>query len=80
MYISGAIKFGDEITRETCEKLLKSLSKCDLPFQCAHGRPTLTIVANLDEMNIVEQVRPLVGWSCVCLFAHKFIDQVMPDV
>lgn len=45
----GAIKFGDDLNHEECEKLLKRLSKCDLPFQCAHGRPTLFPLMHLTD-------------------------------
>ncbi len=34
----GAIKFGDSLSVIECEELIKSLSRCDLPFQYAHGR------------------------------------------
>lgn len=34
----GAIKFGDSLTLDECRALILSLSKCKLPFQCAHGR------------------------------------------
>ncbi|XP_064599786.1 uncharacterized protein LOC135466298 isoform X2 [Liolophura sinensis] len=44
----GAIKFGDSLTLEECEDLLKSLSLCDLPFQCAHGRPSVMPLLNFD--------------------------------
>ncbi|XP_022909153.2 DNA mismatch repair protein Mlh3-like isoform X2 [Onthophagus taurus] len=37
----GAIKFGRQLTQVESEKYMKMLSKCQLPFQCAHGRPTL---------------------------------------
>ncbi|CAH1117325.1 unnamed protein product [Phaedon cochleariae] len=47
----GAIKFGDSLSKERCRKLLVQLSSCDLPFQCAHGRPTIAplIVLELNE-------------------------------
>ncbi|KAF2882431.1 hypothetical protein ILUMI_23750 [Ignelater luminosus] len=52
----GAIKFGDRLTSKKCEELIKELSKCKLPFQCAHGRPTL--VPLIDFSNISsKQVR-----------------------
>ncbi|XP_039249039.2 uncharacterized protein LOC120326763 [Styela clava] len=38
----GAIRFGDRLSLSQGEELLKFLSACQLPFQCAHGRPTLT--------------------------------------
>ncbi|XP_019858092.1 PREDICTED: DNA mismatch repair protein Mlh3-like [Amphimedon queenslandica] len=43
----GAIKFGDSLTVEQCSELIASLSKCKLPFQCAHGRPSLMPIVNL---------------------------------
>ena len=35
---SGAVKFGDVLSVDECNQLIESLSHCDLPFQCAHGR------------------------------------------
>lgn len=49
LYNVGAIKFGDPLSKFACEKLLEKLSHCDLPFQCAHGRPTLTPLLYLKE-------------------------------
>jgi hypothetical protein len=43
----GAIMFGDTLSREQCQKLLFSLRQCALPFQCAHGRPTLVPLVRL---------------------------------
>ncbi|XP_026158696.1 DNA mismatch repair protein Mlh3 isoform X2 [Mastacembelus armatus] len=37
----GAIKFNDSLSREECCSLVASLSSCKLPFQCAHGRPSI---------------------------------------
>ena len=39
---AGAIKFGDSLTVQQCSELIASLSKCKLPFQCAHGRSVKT--------------------------------------
>ncbi|XP_067939925.1 DNA mismatch repair protein Mlh3-like [Watersipora subatra] len=36
----GAIKFGDELNQTQCSALISCLSRCKLPFQCAHGRPS----------------------------------------
>ena len=44
----GAIKFGDPLTLEECVSLIQSLSKCRLPFQCAHGRPSLVPLLDLN--------------------------------
>ncbi|KAJ3648441.1 hypothetical protein Zmor_020245 [Zophobas morio] len=45
----GAIKFGDLLSRNECIMHLKKLTGCNLPFQCAHGRPTLTPLINLNK-------------------------------
>lgn len=36
-----AIKFGDLLSEASSQQLLSRLSDCQLPFQCAHGRPTI---------------------------------------
>ncbi|KAL5007944.1 hypothetical protein ScPMuIL_013525 [Solemya velum] len=46
----GAIKFGDPLTLGECESLLKSLSQCKLPFQCAHGRPSVCPLLNMVQL------------------------------
>ncbi|KAK5050818.1 hypothetical protein LTR84_003377 [Exophiala bonariae] len=42
-----AIMFNDILDIEECQGLVRQLSKCDLPFQCAHGRPTLTVLTKM---------------------------------
>ena len=42
-----AIKFGDSLDLDACQRLLDGLARCDLPFQCAHGRPTIAPVVQL---------------------------------
>ena len=44
----GAIRFGDELTVRECAALLRSLARCRLPFQCAHGRPSIVPLLTLD--------------------------------
>ena len=46
----GAIKFGDSLTLRECEALIRDLSRCDLPFQCAHGRPSVMPVLQLEQL------------------------------
>eukprot|EP00004_Rigifila_ramosa_P025505 TRINITY_DN7639_c0_g1_i2.p1 TRINITY_DN7639_c0_g1~~TRINITY_DN7639_c0_g1_i2.p1 ORF type:complete len:462 (+),score=60.61 TRINITY_DN7639_c0_g1_i2:544-1929(+) len=41
----GAIKFGDELSYADCQQLLVQLSRCDFPFECAHGRPSVCPLA-----------------------------------
>jgi DNA mismatch repair ATPase MutL len=37
----SAIMFGDALEIEECQELIENLEKCDFPFQCAHGRPSI---------------------------------------
>nr|XP_022334016.1 uncharacterized protein LOC111130995 [Crassostrea virginica]XP_022334017.1 uncharacterized protein LOC111130995 [Crassostrea virginica] len=46
----GAIKFGDPLTTDDCKDLVQSLSRCDLPFQCAHGRPSIMPLISTDKL------------------------------
>ena len=48
--ILGAIKFGDNLSHRECEALIRDLSRCDLPFQCAHGRPSVMPVLQLEQL------------------------------
>ncbi|XP_061092708.1 DNA mismatch repair protein Mlh3 isoform X2 [Conger conger] len=43
----GAIKFNHSLSVEECCSLVGSLSTCQLPFQCAHGRPSMVPLADL---------------------------------
>ncbi|KAL0135569.1 hypothetical protein V8B55DRAFT_1548463 [Mucor lusitanicus] len=36
----SAIMFNDELTVDQCSHIVKRLSLCTFPFQCAHGRPS----------------------------------------
>ncbi|XP_057376522.1 DNA mismatch repair protein Mlh3-like isoform X2 [Daphnia carinata] len=47
----GAIKFGDELSLLQCTQLVRALGQCDVPFQCAHGRPLLAPLLELGELN-----------------------------
>lgn len=37
----SAIMFNDVLSVEEAKRLIMLLAKCDLPFQCAHGRPSM---------------------------------------
>ncbi|KAM4542395.1 DNA mismatch repair protein Mlh3 [Odontesthes bonariensis] len=43
----GAIKFNDPLSRDECCSLVASLSSCQLPFQCAHGRPSIAPLVDI---------------------------------
>ena len=47
-----AIMFGDALSQERCEELIRDLSKCELCFVCAHGRPS--VVPLLDMRTLPE--------------------------
>eukprot|EP00112_Aurelia_sp_Birch-Aquarium-sp1_P019057 Seg4643.3 transcript_id=Seg4643.3/GoldUCD/mRNA.D3Y31 product="DNA mismatch repair protein Mlh3" protein_id=Seg4643.3/GoldUCD/D3Y31 len=49
----GAIRFGDALTLAECKSIIGSLAHCKLPFQCAHGRPS---IAPLLDLNSTEQL------------------------
>jgi DNA mismatch repair ATPase MutL len=36
-----AVRFGDELTREQCISIVQALADCEMPFSCAHGRPSI---------------------------------------
>jgi DNA mismatch repair protein MLH3 len=54
----GAIMFGDSLTLQQCRDLLSLLCRTHLPFQCAHGRPSVLPLAILQN----ECLRP--EWGC----------------
>lgn len=45
----SAVKFGDSLTQNEMEVLVTKLFSCQSPFQCAHGRPTMIPIMNLNE-------------------------------
>jgi len=48
----GAVKFGDSLSREKCRELLNQLSQCQLPFQCAHGRPSIAPIVSINQLRL----------------------------
>ena len=59
----SAVMFGDYLDNSICEALLRDLALCDLPFQCAHGRPSSVVLA----MNLCE----ILAHSCRARAARK---------
>lgn len=43
----SAVMFGDELLKDEMGFLVRNLSQCVLPFQCAHGRPTVAPIAEM---------------------------------
>uniref|UniRef100_A0A8B9P4Z9 MutL homolog 3 n=1 Tax=Apteryx owenii TaxID=8824 RepID=A0A8B9P4Z9_APTOW len=54
----GAIKFNDSLTSEESCQLIEALSSCQLPFQCAHGRPSMMPLADTDHLQQEKQPKP----------------------
>jgi len=48
----GAVKFGDRLSFDRCVQLLEDLGKCKLPFQCAHGRPSLAPIVDKRQLGV----------------------------
>ncbi|KAF2273216.1 uncharacterized protein EI97DRAFT_461289 [Westerdykella ornata] len=51
----SAIMFNDELSKEQCQELVLSLSKCVFPFACAHGRPSMVPLVALDSQDNVSE-------------------------
>ncbi|XP_071078170.1 DNA mismatch repair protein Mlh3 isoform X3 [Desmodus rotundus] len=54
----GAIKFNDGLSLEESYRLIEALSRCQLPFQCAHGRPSMLPLADMDHLEQEKQIKP----------------------
>ncbi|NWR71292.1 MLH3 protein, partial [Centropus unirufus] len=54
----GAIKFNEHLTSEESCRLIEALSSCQLPFQCAHGRPSMMPLADTDHLQQEKQPKP----------------------
>jgi DNA mismatch repair protein MLH3 len=46
----GAIMFGDVLSQRECEHLLDGVRRCRLPFNCAHGRPSVLPLVDLNDL------------------------------
>nr|XP_012597622.1 DNA mismatch repair protein Mlh3 isoform X3 [Microcebus murinus] len=57
----GAIKFNDGLSLEESCRLIEALSWCQLPFQCAHGRPSMLPLADIDHLEQEKQIKPNLG-------------------
>uniref|UniRef100_A0A8C4N9D4 MutL homolog 3 n=1 Tax=Eptatretus burgeri TaxID=7764 RepID=A0A8C4N9D4_EPTBU len=77
----GAVKFGDKLTRKECTVLLQSLAACKLPFQCAHGRPSMMPLADLGHLKRLQglEVCDLRKWMDSALFLHTGVFQHIVD-
>ncbi|KAI6084217.1 hypothetical protein F4821DRAFT_243220 [Hypoxylon rubiginosum] len=46
----SSIMFNDQLSHEECVDLLERLADCVLPFQCAHGRPSMVPLVDLGNL------------------------------
>ena len=49
----SAVRFGDYLNKYDMQKIISELSDCNKPFQCAHGRPTMFPILNLNINNCI---------------------------
>ncbi|GIK03723.1 DNA mismatch repair protein [Aspergillus viridinutans] len=61
-----AIMFNDALTAEECESLIGRLARCVLPFQCAHGRPSMIPILDLREGE------ELLGDGAECEYEYEY--------
>ncbi|KAF2018131.1 hypothetical protein BU24DRAFT_368443 [Aaosphaeria arxii CBS 175.79] len=54
----SAIMFNDELLKHDCEELVTKLSKCTFPFMCAHGRPSMVPLVDLNNFGYDHQIGP----------------------
>lgn len=46
---SAAVKFNQTLSLVEMENMMKALAECDFPFQCAHGRPSIAPVIDMED-------------------------------
>ncbi|KAI0181716.1 hypothetical protein GGR52DRAFT_525919 [Hypoxylon sp. FL1284] len=46
----SSIMFNDQLAHEECVDLLERLADCVLPFQCAHGRPSMVPLVDVGDL------------------------------
>ncbi|XP_046903895.1 DNA mismatch repair protein Mlh3 isoform X2 [Hypomesus transpacificus] len=54
----GAIKFNDSLNKNECCSLVACLSSCKLPFQCAHGRPSIAPLVDIFHLSDQQEPKP----------------------
>ena len=48
----GAIMFNDPLDRDECLNMIRELKNCKIPFQCAHGRPSVAPIVDLTKLKL----------------------------
>ncbi|KAI9355531.1 hypothetical protein BD770DRAFT_391157 [Pilaira anomala] len=57
----SAIMFNDVLTKNQCKEIVERLARCDFPFQCAHGRPS--IVPMNPELKSIYTPKRKITWN-----------------
>lgn len=52
----SAIMFNDVLTVDECQNLVSRLARCVFPFQCAHGRPSMVPILDLQSIEEKEDI------------------------
>lgn len=50
----SAIMFNDVLTVDECQNLISRLARCVFPFQCAHGRPSMVPILDLQSAGVLD--------------------------
>ena len=51
----AAVRFGDRLSSQQQRQLLQALARCQLPFQCAHARPSMLPLVMIKRADDAEQ-------------------------
>lgn len=52
-----AVMFGDVLEKYKCEDVIQELAKCDLSFICAHGRPSVVPLVDMNASFAEDEIR-----------------------
>ena len=44
--------FNDPLDRDECLDMIRELKNCKIPFQCAHGRPSVAPIVDLTKLKL----------------------------
>ena len=55
----GAIMFNDPLDRDECLDMIRELKNCKIPFQCAHGRPSVAPIVDLTKLKLPKKTLKL---------------------
>jgi len=54
--------FNDSLAKEQCQRLISQLSETIWPFMCAHGRPSVVPLMDID-MGWHERAKRCIDWD-----------------